>query len=890
MLRGGQRTFFAILCVAVGVAALVALQSLSASIADTLTGDIKSRAGGDITARSTLPSGSDNPILSSETATALDKLKTEGRVVDWTVRVTRGIQIKGYFSFPPTLHSVDPARFPLYGKVEMVEPVGGDFRQLLSAPDTVILSKYLWDKNDYRLGQEIEVSLLAGNSSGQTARLRIVGVVKADVPGITFDAGQIFGFALTANQTAVKFLNPVTNSNANADSNTVASYVYLKTPPGTDNAALVRQLNDQAGIAANSQLYDARTAEQLQEQISNNLEIVNSLLSYVGLLAILIGGIGVINTMLVVIGRRTTEIATVKALGLKSRQTMALFTLEAIILGVSGSMLGVVLGVGLGFAIKGVAEGLFFRPLNWGFYPGPIIIGLLVGILTAGVFGFLPSYAAARVKPAIVLRQQSGGLPRLGGWATVLIILLMTLALGLVCGILLKDLMVGIIVSFVTLLVLLLATGLMWLAVLLTGKLPAPFGPSFKMALRSFSRHRGRTATTLLVMSTGLFFITFIVIIADSIKTSFRETFDLNLGFNVVAFNLQSGQTEQLQSSILEIHGVKQVFAGNSVQARIDTINGNQPQVNPTPAGRTPGSAAVRGGRSITLSGRSLANGQNLSPNGPQAVVDGRTFGPGDEDRRVLIATQEDAERLGLKVSDRLVIVPQSQNALGTGVSRPGNPLEFELIGIVTKGNSTANFEGGLVAPYRAVAGAGAQFSFFYMLIDRAQIKPALTAIQSRLLGGFVFDLGDLINTFTQILDQVLAFPLLLSLLSLFSGAILIANNVALAMLERRTEIGVLKAIGAKRRRVFNILLWESSLVGLLGGLLGVGSGIGIALLIPVLTRAVSPRNTTAIPISWSPLTAGLLLGLGIALAIIATLISAWGAVQEKPLVVLRYE
>jgi len=49
--RGGQRSFFAILCVAVGVAALVALQSLAVSIKDTLTGDIQARAGGDVVAR-----------------------------------------------------------------------------------------------------------------------------------------------------------------------------------------------------------------------------------------------------------------------------------------------------------------------------------------------------------------------------------------------------------------------------------------------------------------------------------------------------------------------------------------------------------------------------------------------------------------------------------------------------------------------------------------------------------------------------------------------------------------------------------------------------------------------------------------------------------------------
>jgi ABC-type antimicrobial peptide transport system permease subunit len=270
-------------------------------------------------------------------------------------------------------------------------------------------------------------------------------------------------------------------------------------------------------------------------------------------------------------------------------------------------------------------------------------------------------------------------------------------------------------------------------------------------------------------------------------------------------------------------------------------------------------------------------------------------------DKPVLLVYQDEAARFGLHPGDKVSLtisgggIGQGQGGLNlrgsSSASSSGQVVEFEVIGIIQPVSTTIQFERGWVAPYKIVNQAGINISFFYMLVDRAQIKTTLTKVQSLLVGGFVFDLGDLIDTFSKILDQILAFPLLLSLLSLFSGAILIANNVALAMLERRTEIGVLKAIGAKRRRVLNMLLWESSLVGLLGGLIGVGTGIGLALLIPVLVNATSRGSRAAIiSITWSPLTALLLLALGAGLAIVATLISAWGAVQEKPLVVLRYE
>ena len=885
VLRGGQRSFFAILCVSIGVAALVALQSLAVSIKDTLTGDINSLAGGSVTARScqyasgsqsTTSNSNNTYALTPDTAQYLNDLKAKGQLADWTSVSFNNLQISGYFGFPPSLYTLDPAHFPLYGKVEMVEPSGGNFSSLLAQPNSIIVSKYLWDKNGYKLGQEIDVTAASGISLGGTTtaakatKLKVVGEVRPGAPGIPTDTGLIFGFGAISQQTAATLLpSPTTSSNC--------LQVYVKSAPGVNNDGVAQQLKGNYGLFSNVQ-----TAEQLQKSISDVLGYVDMLLSVVGLLAILIGGVGVVNTMLVVIGRRTTEIATVKALGLKTRQTLAIFTIEAMILGVLGSLLGVVVGVGLGFAIKGTAEGLFLRPLTWGLYPGPIIVGLLVGIISAGVFGFLPAYAAGRVRPGVVLRQQSDALPRVGGWATFVIVGLMTVAMGIIAGVLINNILIGIIVAFVTLLLLGLITLGLYLVVWLVGKLPAPFGPSFKMALRSFSRHRGRTATTLLVMVMGLFFITFIVIVADSIKEPLRKAFDTNLGYNVLGISLLSNQTETIQSNLQKnVPGVQKVFASNNTSSQITAVNGKN-----LPTGQI---------SYVQLSGRSLANGnESISPNGSQPILAGRTFGPTDMDKKVLLVSNTEADRLGVKVGSRVTMeLSSSGGGFGRSTNRTqGEPQDFEVIGITGKGNSTFQFERDWVAPFRVVADAGSSFSILYMLVDRNSMKDTLTKVQGLLPGGFVFDLGDLIDTFTRLLDQFLAFPLLLSLLSLFSGAILIANNVALAMLERRTEIGVLKAIGAKRRRVFSILLWESGLVGFLGGLIGIGVGIGFAFLIPVISAATSRNGSSSsqFSISWSPLNALLLLALGIGLAMVATLISAWGAIQEKPLVVLRYE
>ena len=891
VIRGGQRSFFAVLCVAVGVASLVALQSLSYSISDTLTANTQALTGGDVIA--TVPRAS-SAISNSTVVSKLNELKSKETLSDWTPLTTINPQIKEYFGFPPAFYVVDPAKYPLYGELKILEPSDKSLSELISTPNTVVISRNLWEKQNYQVGQVIEVSNGSGQGS-KTNRLRIVGEVTTDTPGVIFGLGQFFGFVFTSFETAATFW----------DKNGLASDTFFikSTQPNQVKNALVALRAPAPNSSSNLIFSQVQTAADQQSFLARGLQIIELMLSYVGLLSLLIGGVGVINTMLVVIGQRITEIATVKALGLKTRQTIFIFTLEAMLIGVMGSLLGVLLGELLGIGIKGIAEGLFAHPLNWRLYFGPIVIGLVIGILTSAVFGFLPSYAASQVRPSVALRMQSSSLPNIGGWASLFIILFMTLLIGLIAGILIHNLLVGVAVAYVTLLISTIMVGLMWLVVFLVGKFPgrlvAPFGPSLKIALRSFSRHRGRTASTLMVMVVSLFFITFILIIADNIKATVRDALDLNLGYNAITLSAPS-QTEQIKTTLqAQVPGLQNLFIGNSKDALLTTINGNSMALSPTNQSRPiitlPTNSFWNFGTqsdypSIRLSGRGVVNGDvqgaSATSRGKQKLLAGRNLTPADTNSNVILVRQDVVDEYNLKLGDKITL--QSTGVAGiffvNNNTNKNKTVELEVIGILDKGNNNPDFEGGWITPLKIVSDLGAQYNLYYLLIDRAQMKPALEKVRSTV--GIVLDLNDLIATFSRLLDQFMAFPLLLSLLSLFSGTILIANNVALAMLERRTEIGVLKALGAKQGRIMRLLLLESGLVGLLSGLIGVGMGILTAL--NVTRLAPGGADKIGFIVTWSPLTALLLIGLATGLVMVTTLASAWGAVKEKPLIVLR--
>src|SRR5690349_430011 len=105
VIRGGQRSFFAVLCVAVGVASRVALESLGQSISDTLSGDTQARAGGDIIATPARIRGETTVTISDNSVNKLNELKANGTISDWTSLISSSPQIGGYFGIPPTFYT-----------------------------------------------------------------------------------------------------------------------------------------------------------------------------------------------------------------------------------------------------------------------------------------------------------------------------------------------------------------------------------------------------------------------------------------------------------------------------------------------------------------------------------------------------------------------------------------------------------------------------------------------------------------------------------------------------------------------------------------------------------------------------------------------------------------
>jgi putative ABC transport system permease protein len=241
----------------------------------------------------------------------------------------------------------------------------------------------------------------------------------------------------------------------------------------------------------------------------------------------------------------------------------------------------------------------------------------------------------------------------------------------------------------------------------------------------------------------------------------------------------------------------------------------------------------------------------------------------------VIVIPDNDVVRYArLNVGDKLVY------RFGEGAD--AQTITFEIVGITQQSLVSGLGSSGIYAPRDAFPETVPANAVSVLVdVDEAQVN-ALRREMSSIPGAFMLETAAITRLLEGLLATFIAFPTMVALLGIVVGGVVIANSVALSTMERRREIAVMKAVGLQRERVMGMILLENAIMGLIGGLIGVG--IGLLALVLMLSVSQGPGNI--IPIG----TALLLMGMCIAVALIAAATTAWGASGEKPLNVLRYE
>ena len=400
--RNLRWTLFAVFSIAAGVAAIVALRSLGLAIGDSLVGSARDSIRGDITI--TAPgfggtfgafggSNRDRDILAQNVIDTVTRRANElgGQVSAYSVFANLQITAVdavtvGRPQFVTTI-LIDPLTFPPTGDILAQEPAGAPLRTLFKG-NSIVISRNLADQQGLGVGDTVRIS-------GTDEVFTVTGIVATEQEaGLRNLFASFFGFAYIDIAQADRLgLNPQPNA------------ISITVPEGTDIPALA------AEFAPFVRGGDMETVTEVLEENTIISDVIGRFIVIMGLGALLIGGIGIINTMLVMVGRRTMEIAAMKTFGLKGGQVGSLFLAEAFLLGVMGSIVGCVLGVLLSGAVNAYGEAFLQQRLPWRIYPEAFVYGIGLGMVVTMVFGLLPVLTANRIRPAIILRPNEAQIP-----------------------------------------------------------------------------------------------------------------------------------------------------------------------------------------------------------------------------------------------------------------------------------------------------------------------------------------------------------------------------------------------------------------------------------------------------------------------------------------------
>ena len=755
---------FVVLAVAVGVGSLTGVRSFSRSFRDTLLREARTLMAADLTVRLfSLPT--------PEQTRALDQL--EGRGVRRTLVTETVSMVSSPAVEVPVLVSVkavDPTVYPFYGTVRL-EPPGKLSEKLTD--DGVAVSEDLLIRLKARVGDPLRLG-------GQ--EFRVVGVVVEEPDRMTgsFNVGPRMLISRAG----------LDRTGLIAIGSRAAQRYLLRLAPGAPPVAEVRSELDKV-FGRRARIVDFRESHPL---ITRGLDHSTVFLSLVGLIAMIVGAVGVATAMRSHLEQRMDSIAVMKSMGARSSQILRIYLLQTTLLGASGSLLGVLLGslVERVFPLL-IARYFPIRP-EWRFDPVSALQGLVTGVVVTLLFTIPPLVRIRAVRPTVIFRRD---MPEArAGWRDSLaaVALLVTGIGGITLWLSESPQTAGVFLGGVVV-SLAVMSAVAWLLLKSLKSLLRRFGRWLPVPVRygmaNLYRPGNHAGAVLVALGTGVMFTLSVFLVQRSVLRQIIESAPPNMP-NVFLVNITEAERAPLVELLLAQPGVRQppvVIA--SAEARLTAING---VAVPRIEGRG------RGRQSVTWA-------QGLPPN--TEVVKGQWWSASSRPTEPLVsAAEEAAGRLGIEL---------------------GSNLEFDVANRVVKARVAALHRAETIRP-----GSGIDFIFSPGTLDGLpltyygglRVEPkAIGRIQKAVYERYptvtVVNVADVLEIVQGVVDQVALVTRFVSAFVILAGAVILASSVAGTRFRRVRETAILKTVGATRRRVAGIFSVEFLILGGVAGLMG---------------------------------------------------------------------
>ena len=820
--RGAGGHFTHVLaCVALGVAAIVAVGSLGASVDRTVARSARSLLGGDVEIRSTRP-------LSAGAHAAVARL-AGARVAQLELSELAAMARAGDESLLAEVKAVPPG-YPLYG--ELTTDPGLPLDRLIGG-GRVLVHESLLARLGLRVGDRLRLGEAEFTVSGRV-------LVEPDRSAGVFSLGPRALIA-AADLPATGLVQPGSR---------VRHRILFRLPAGADadafRDALAERLPD-PGLRVT-------TFRQAQPGLRRFWDQLTTYLGLTGLVALLVGGIGVGTSVSAFIRRKLATIAILKCLGAPWQGVLRIYLAQTAGLGVAGSLLGAALGSLLQPALVPLLGPLLPLTVESGVAPLAVLRGLAMGVGVTIGCALWPLLEVRRVPPAFVLRRDVDLRARARPRAAVVPIALGLAALGIwqagswkLGGLFVAGAAGG--------LVLLLVASRAVIA--LARRLPARRSLAWRQALANLHRPGSHAAPVLVTLGLAVMLIVAVALLEANLRGELagpgRERAPAFFFIDV-----QPDQAAPLADVVARAGGERPELIP-IVRARLAAIRG-------APVERPSGARAEE----RWYLTREYVLTWAATPPAANRVIAGRWWTPEEAAREPLISVEEEiAKSLGVRLGDILTFDVQ-----GVPVSARVTSLrkvDWHSLG--------ANFFV-IFSPGR-LDGAPAT----YLATARARPQ-AERAVQAAVVAAFpnvtAIPVRELLERVGAVVDQIAFAVRLVAAVSLGAGLVVLAGALGITRAERLYHSVILKALGARRGAVARMFAAEYALLGGTAGLAGTA-------LAAALAWAVQ-RWVFEVPWSWQPAILATGVALSTALALAVGFLGTFRLLGQAPLAVLRGE
>lgn len=650
-----------------------------------------------------------------------------------------------------------------------------------TAPNEVVIDAGTADNKHYKVGDQIKVAAI-----GPVKSFQIVGIAR-------FGSVDTLGTA-----TAAIFTLPA--AQAMFDKGKSVNSILVSGSDGVSKTQLQAALRSQLGPGVKVQsakAHDRFTLNGLNQFVG----ILQKILLAFGAISIFVGAFIIYNTLSITIAQRIRELAMLRTVGASRRQIMRAVVGEAAAMGVLGTIAGILFGFAIAKGLQAImtAVGMDLPRVGTVFEPRTAIVAAVVGIGVTMLAAVAPALRATRIEPVAALREgaelpltKTGKrLPKIGFAITVLAIAATAygnLASGLEIGERLPLIGLGAFLLFIG-------------VALLSPKFVTPLasvlgrpgekvgGAAGTLARRNSSRKPGRTAATAAALMIGIALVTFVAVLAAALKDTAVGGIEKNVAGTDYVLTSQddwSPITSEAKHAAAAAPGVTAVEGVREDNARMGKSKLRVDGVNA-------GLAKVF--HYTWKDGSSDATLSQLGSNGA-----------------ILLDTY--AKDNHLKIGSQFTLTGQT-----------GKKADFKVVGIQAPAKLNPLWLGDVTVSNEAFGrtfkAQGDRFAFIKGG-SLPELKKALAAYPDTKVATadkFVDDQVAFLDSMLAILYVMLGFSVIVSLFG-------IVNTLALSVVERTREIGMLRAVGMTRRQTKRMVRHESIVTALIGATLGAGVGL----------------------------------------------------------------